>query len=261
MISTLPITRRVAETFVAEVAGLDLAEQRDAETLTWLERAVAENGVVILRDQKLAAEDIADIGGRMGEIEAHVFGQYRHEKVAEVSYVTNRNAKNEIDPFGVSRASMWHVDEPYKARPSKFTMLHALEVPTVKGGTWFADVQGAYDGLDANLRADVDGLMSSFKVRAGFASQHPTAYAHPLTGRRSIFVSPQHQIGFVGMENAEGIAFMNRLVEHATQPKYTYYHQWRVGDVLIWDGVGTLHRNAADGDPRERRVFLRTIVH
>lgn len=261
MLSTLPSTRRVAETFVAEVEGIDLAAQRDAETIGWLERAVAEHGVVILRRQSLAAEDIADIGKRLGRIEAHVFGQYRHEKVAEVSYVTNRNAQNEIDPFGVSRASMWHVDEPYKAQPSKLTMLHALEVPAMKGGTWFADAQGAYDGLDPAFRAEVDGLVSSFKVRVGFASQHPTAFIHPLTGRRGIFVSPQHQIGFVGMENADGIALMNRIVEHATQPRYTYYHQWQVGDVLMWDGIGTLHRNAADGDPRERRVFLRTIVH
>jgi taurine dioxygenase len=259
--STTPTIHRVAETFVAEVRGIDLATQRDADTMAWIERTLADHGVLIFHDQNLTAEMIADIGKKMGEIEAHIFGQYRHEDIAEVSYVTNRTRENEIDMYGVSRASMWHVDEPYKPYLAKLTLLHALEVPKVKGGTWFADAQGAYDALDPVMKERVDGLISSFSVKTGHSSQHPTAYVHPVTKRRGIFVSPQHQIGFVGMENDEGIALMNQLVDHATQPRFAYYHQWKVGDVVMWDDISTLHRNAVDSDPNERRIFLRTIVH
>ena len=259
--NTTPSIHKVAETFVVEVRGIDLATQRDPETIAWIEKTLAENGVLVFHNQKLSAEDIGDIGKKFGHIEAHIFDQYRHEAVPEVSYVTNRTRENEIDMYGVSRASMWHVDEPYKTYLAKLTMLHALEVPKVKGGTWFADSQGAYDALDPKMKARVDGLISSFSVKTGHKSQHPTAYVHPVTKRRGIFVSPQHQIGFVGMENDDGIALMNELVDHATQSKFSYYHQWKVGDVLIWDDISTLHRNAADSDPNERRIFLRTIVH
>ncbi len=261
MLQTTPKLRRVAKTFVAEVQGIDLKHQRDDETMRWIERTLAENGVLIFPNQKLEAVDVGDIGKRLGTIEAHIFGQYRHEEVPEVSYVTNRTRENEVDPFGVTRASLWHSDEPYKPQLAKLTMLHALEVQKEKGGTWFTDVQGAYDALPADLKKTCDGLTSSFKVKQGFASQHKTSYKHPVTGRVGILLSPQHQIGFTGMENDDGIKLMEKLLAHATQDDFTYYHKWKVGDVVMWDNIGTLHRNAADGNPEERRVFLRTIVH
>jgi alpha-ketoglutarate-dependent taurine dioxygenase len=51
------------------------------------------------------------------------------------------------------------------------------------------------------------------------------------------------------------------LAAHATQDRFTYYHSWRPGDLLIWDERATMHRGAGDSDPAERRVMLRTIVY
>lgn len=256
-----PAVRPVARTFVVEIDGIDLARDRDEDTIGWIEQAVAEHGVVIFRDQKLSAADVGDIGHRLGRIEKHIFEQYRHEDVEEVSYVTNRTREGEIDEYGVRRASLWHIDEPYKLYLAKLTMLHALEVPKVKGGTWYADAQAAYDALPPDMKARADTLVSHFKVPQGFESEHPTVAVHPRTGRRGLFLSPQHQIGFVGMTGEAGLKLMQELIDFATQDDFTYYHQWRVGDVVMWDDVSTFHRNAVDSDPAERRVFLRTIVH
>ena len=254
-------TRPVAKTFVVEIEGIDLATQKDDKTIEYVMSQVNEHGVVVLHNQHLSAQDIAEIGRKMGKIEKHLFNQYVHEEVDEVSYVTNRTREGEIDEFGVTRASLWHVDEPYKENLPKFTMLHALEVPSVKGGTEFADAQGAYDALPEEMKERLKGLDSVFKVRQGFESEHPAVAIHPVTGRPGIFISPQHQVGFTGMVDEGGMELMNELLAHATQEQFTYYHHWKVGDVVIWDDIGTLHRNPADSDPKERRVFLRTIVH
>ena len=90
---------------------------------------------------------------------------------------------------------------------------------------------------------------------------HPAVRQHPITGRNVLFVNPTHCHGFVGMDDGEAIPLIEELRDHATQDRFTYYHSWRVGDVVIWDEIATMHRGAGDADPRERRIMLRTIVH
>jgi alpha-ketoglutarate-dependent taurine dioxygenase len=63
------------------------------------------------------------------------------------------------------------------------------------------------------------------------------------------------------MDDAETVRLIEELRDHATQPKFVYYHSWRVGDVLMWDEIATMHRGAGDARPEERRIMLRTIVH
>ena len=84
---------------------------------------------------------------------------------------------------------------------------------------------------------------------------------HPRTGRSVLFVNPTHTHGFEGMADDEAVRLIEELRDHATQERFVYYHAWRVGDVLMWDEIATMHRGAADARPEERRVMLRTIVH
>lgn len=133
----------------------------------------------------------------------------------------------------------------------------------MKGGTEFADMRAAHDQMPATLRDKVEDLVAVFRVTVNGQSveaHHPTVWVHPRSGRRVLLVSPQHQVGFEGMENEEGIRVMDEILAFATQPRFLYYHQWRVGDVIMWDQTATLHRNPVDSDPSEPRIFLRTIV-
>jgi len=82
-----------------------------------------------------------------------------------------------------------------------------------------------------------------------------------VTGRRILFVNPMHTHGFIGMTREEAWPLIEELAEHATQDRFVYYHHWRVGDVLMWDELATMHRGAGDYRPGERRVMLRTIVY
>jgi alpha-ketoglutarate-dependent taurine dioxygenase len=130
----------------------------------------------------------------------------------------------------------------------------------VKGGTEFADMRAAHDGMPQALRDKVENLISVFRVRTGHEAHHPTVFTHPITGRKLLLISPQHQVGFEGQENQDGLDLMYEIEAHSTQPQYYYYHNWKVGDLLMWDQVATIHRNAVDSDPNEPRIFLRTIV-
>jgi alpha-ketoglutarate-dependent taurine dioxygenase len=256
-----PTLHPIGPVLGTEVRGIDLARDTDQATADWIKQTLAEKAVLVFRDQQMKAQDIAALGRRLGTITPHIFPEYRHPEVPEVSFVTNRDAEGNIDRFGVTRASKWHFDESYKEHLPRLTMLHALQVPKVKGGTEFVDMRSAHDAKPDALREKVEGLVSVFRPGKGGEAHHPTVYTHPVTGRRLLLISPQHQVGFEGMENEDGIALMYEIQDHATQPQFYYYHQWQVGDVVMWDQISTMHRNAVDSDPREPRIFLRTIVH
>ena len=160
-------------------------------------------------------------------------------------------------------------------------MLHALEVPSTKGGTMFADMCAAYDALPAAMKERLAGLTGLHGRTDGPAGarlydpdeemrrtdkkydeqRRPAVVPHPVTGRPILFVNPMHVHGFDGMSRDESWPLIEELAAHATQERFTYYHSWRVGDLLIWDERATMHRGAGDYHPEERRIMLRTIVY
>ena len=89
----------------------------------------------------------------------------------------------------------------------------------------------------------------------------PAVVPHPVTGRPILFVNPMHTHGFAGMTREQSWPLIEELGAHATQDRFVYYHQWQVGDLLMWDERATMHRGAGDSRPEERRVMLRTIVY
>jgi len=158
-------------------------------------------------------------------------------------------------------------------------MLHALELPSQKGGTMFADMCAAYDALPEGMKERLAVLTGLHGRTDGPAGERlygddkgatekrytevawPAVVAHPVTGRPILFVNPMHVHGFEGMTREEAWPLIEELAAHATQDRFTYYHSWRVGDLLIWDERATMHRGAGDYRPDERRIMLRTIVY
>src|ERR1051325_7647250 len=132
-------------------------------------------------------------------------------------------------------------------------MLYALEVPSAKGGTMFADMRAAYDTLPDKMKQRLAGLTGLHGTTDGPAGEKlygadkgrtdkeyheqppPPVTHHPVTGRPILFVNPMHCHGFVGMAREEAWPLIEELAEHSTQDRFVYYHSWRVGDLLIWD--------------------------
>jgi taurine dioxygenase len=263
-----------------EVIGIDLAAGLDDAAFAAIEAAFRDHPVLVFRNQRLDAPALAAFGARFGRPQPHILTQYRHPDHPMVSYITNVAADGGVDKFGVIRASTWHADETYEAELPRLAMLHALEVPAERGGTLFADMCAAYDALDEATKARLKGLTGRHGYTSGpdalrlygedyvrarnrgrREQLHPAVRRHPASGREVLFVNPTHCHGFVGLDDAEAFALIERLRDHATQDRFVYYHSWRVGDLVMWDEIATMHRGAGDAAPEARRVMLRTIVH
>jgi taurine dioxygenase len=275
-----PSLRPLGRALGTEVVGVDVSKKIEPGTLAWLERAFAEHPVLVFRDQRLDADELAAFGAQFGQPQPHILEQYRHEDRTDVSYITNVDRNGGVDRFGVIRASTWHTDETYEDKLPRLAILHALEVPSAGGGTMFADMRAAHDALSPAMRQRLEGLVGlhgrtdgpdarklygeayvSASNKARSERRHPAIKKHPVTGRPVLFVNPTHTHGFEGMTREDGVKLVEELRDHATQERFVYYHSWRVGDVLMWDEIATMHRGAADARPEERRVMLRTIVH
>src|SRR5258705_2210190 len=151
--------RPLGEALGTEVVGVDVSRPFDAATLEWIDRAFAEHPVMVFRNQRLGPADLAAFGAQFGRPQPHILDQYRHPDRADVSYITNVDKAGGIDRFGVTRASTWHTDETYEDALPRLAILHALEVPSAKGGTMFADLRRAYYELSPPMRHRLQGLV------------------------------------------------------------------------------------------------------
>jgi taurine dioxygenase len=275
-----PELRPLGEVLGSEVLGLDLAQLDDA-AFAWVKDAFAAHPVLVFRDQHLGAAELAAFGARFGKPRPHSLINYRYPGCAEVSYLRNVDDAGNIDWFGVKRATAWHTDSTYEHELPLLAILHALEVPSQRGGTVFADMYAAYEtlpqamkdrlatmtGLHGHTSGPAGGTLYRENEAAKTADKHydekawPAITTHPVTGKPILFVNPMHVHGFVGVTRDDAWELIEALARHATQERFTYYHHWRVGDAVMWDERATMHRGAGDYEPSERRVMLRTIVY
>src|SRR5207248_9222347 len=82
-----PQLRPLGETLDAEALGVDLSQPLDDATFAWVERAFAENPVLVFRQQQLGAAEIASFGRRFGAPRQHALIKYRHREYPEVSWL------------------------------------------------------------------------------------------------------------------------------------------------------------------------------
>jgi taurine dioxygenase len=274
--------RPLGEALGTEALGVDLSQSLDDDTAAWIKQSFAEHPVLVFREQTLGARDLAAFGERFGQLLVHSLVSYRHPEHPGVSWLTNVDADGNVDWYGVKRATDWHTDSTYEEELPLAAILHALEVPSRRGGTMFADMRAAYDALSPAMKDRLAGLTALHGRTDGPAGMRlyqdrgeekrrtdkdyqeqarPAVVAHPVTGRQILFVNPMHVHGFVGMAQDEAWQLIEELAAHATQDRFVYYHSWRVGDVVMWDERATMHRGAGDYHPDERRIMLRTIVY
>ncbi len=166
----------------------------------------------------------------------------------------------------------WHTDSTYMPLASKAGMLMALTVPPEGGETEFADMRAAYDALDEATKEQLDGLSAYHSLyhsqaKLGYvfktdnlygfhdkgAPLRPVIKTHPETGRKSIYTG-RHAYGIPGMSDQESEALLDKLMEDACQPPRVYRHQWKVGDLIVWDNRCVMHR-ARPYDPSYTRVL------
>jgi taurine dioxygenase len=263
----------------AEVYGVDL-RAIDDEIFARIHRAWLDHQVLLFRDQALTDEHLIAFSRRFGDLdEAPVqeSGQRFVEGHPEI-YVVSNVVQDGV-PIGSlgSGEAVWHTDMSYLPRPPKASVLYALEVPPSGGDTSFCSMYAAWDELPEALRRRADGLRvkhdgtynSGGYVRQGVmptddprtspGTLHPLVYVHPETGRRALYLGRRRNAYLEGLPLDESDALLDEIWAEATREPLTWRHQWRVGDLVLWDNRCTMHRRDAF-DPVSRRVMHRTQI-
>ena len=173
----------------------------------------------------------------------------------------------------------WHMDGLHdEGPPPKATLLSARRLSPVGGQTEFCSTYAAYDDLPAAERARCDTLRVVHSLVASKRYTDPDATPeqlerwrnhrgeteHPLvwqhrSGRKSVILgmSLDH---VADLSEQESRALVQRLNAHAMRPENVYRHEWQIGDLIMWDNCGVLHR-VVPYDPNSGRLMHRTTLH
>jgi alpha-ketoglutarate-dependent 2,4-dichlorophenoxyacetate dioxygenase len=276
---------QVGPCFAGEVDGIDLTSPLSSEDAAAVHAGMDEYAVLVFRGQNLNDEQQMSLTLALGAIEQSTNNSLRAkndirlpETFADVSNLDKNQHPFERDDrrrlFAIGNR-LWHSDSSFKPTPAKYSILNARSTPSKGGNTEFADMRAAYDALDNEMKAEVADLICEHsqvfsrqqlgftdftdEERERFAPVRQTLVrVHPTTGRVSLYLA-SHAGAIVGWPMPEARSFLRDLVEHATQREFVHKHEWRVGDLVIWDNRQTMHR-ARPFPAEEARDMRRTTL-
>lgn len=282
---TLKITPTGA-TLGARVEGLDLSRPLTPDVFAQLLQALGRHGVLSYPKQQLTARQLRDFSQHFGRLEVNVAGAYQDPELPEVMVLSNivENGK----PIGLADAGQdWHTDMSYAKLIAFTNVLYGMQIPhrdgQPLGNTAFCNMHAAYEGLPDRWKQRLEGMtvlhdfdkfwemmrrergstrppLTPAQRAARPPVSHPLFMRHPITGRRVLYCNPGYAIRVHEMAPAESDEALEFLFRHQTSPEFQYAHRWEVGDVLMWDNMGTIHNAIPDYRPDEPRLIKRCQV-
>ncbi len=269
----------------ARVEGLDLSVPLTDAQFVQLEQALGKYGVLSYPQQTLTSLQLKQFSERFGKLEINVANMYQEAGLPEVMILSNKVENGK--PLGLSDAGQdWHTDMSYSKMIAFTNVLYGLEIPhrdgEPLGNTEFCNMHAAYDDLPESLKTKLAGMTITHdfekfweKMRREKGQRppltdaqraakppvpHPIFMTHPITGKTVLYANPGYSMRINELPEAESDEILEFLFKHQLQAKYQYRHRWSVGDVLMWDNMGTLHNAVADYRPDEHRYIKRCQV-
>lgn len=262
--------RQLHPLFVAEVSGIDTGRPLAPETVRALTDAIDRYAVLVFHDQQLEDDRQMAFARHFGELEIPRSGRANVNRRLrpEISDISNLDEQGQLrgraDPrrFDQLGNRLWHTDGSFRRVPAALSMLYAHQVPRPgplgKGETEFADLRAAYDALPEAARSEIEDLVALHEVawsraQLGFTDllfgekdvlppvPQRLVRTHPGSGRKTLYLAA-HAAEIVGWPLPDGRLLLRELIEHATRREFVYRHEWREGDLVIWDNRCTMHR-------------------
>lgn len=227
-----------------------------------------QRGVLLFRELNLTDEEQLAFAQTLGEVIDQGFkGIYK---------ITLDPALNETADY-LHATVHWHVDGAQDMVPTRASLLTARVLSNVGGQTEFANTYAAYDDLTPDRKAEADRLhvvhsqeyiqramhldpseVQLTRWREHSEQVHPMVWTH-RSGRKSLL------LGFTagridGMGEEQGHRIIGDMQAWATQPQFVYRHEWTVGDLIIWDNTGVMHRVEAYPADSGRLLSRTTLV-
>jgi alpha-ketoglutarate-dependent 2,4-dichlorophenoxyacetate dioxygenase len=273
----------------AEVSGVDTARPLDDATISELWKAIDTHSVLVLKNQSITDAQLKAFAAPFGPLEigrAALQGGKRRLDIPEIGDISNLDIDNNIRTRDDRRRldmlgnRLWHTDASYMSVPVVLGMLFAVAVPPASalggGETEFADMRAAYDALDDEMKAAIDGLVVEHDIfwsrgQIGFTefppgerekyppSSQKLVRRHPGSGRKTLYLSA-HASHIVGWPVADGRLLLHDLNTHATQRQFVYSHKWVTGDLVIWDNRCTMHRGRPHDETQPRDLRRATTL-
>ncbi|MCV7055513.1 TauD/TfdA dioxygenase family protein [Mycolicibacterium gilvum] len=255
------------------VSGMTSSDFVTADAADMCTRLLAEHGVVVYQQAHISDADLVTFSRLLGDVVTASAGA--HPDHPEISPVTMDPAKSAL--AGLRRSTIfWHTDGLIDEVPQKATLLTAREVADDGGDTEFANTYAAFEALPADKKAQYETYRVVHSVAASQllltpdptpeqrekwnrapSREHPLVWKH-RDGRKSLLIGATAG-DIVGMDHEQGRAFLDEILEWSTQPQFVLHHTWTVGDLVVWDNTGMLHR-AIPYEPTSRRLMHRTTL-
>ena len=270
--------------FAAEAGGFDLSQALTPDQVREIDAGMNRFAVLVFRNQPLDQDQQVNFAKSLGPLDLGLRKlkrnphRFKHEELIDISNVGvdgEVTARDHAKVVGNIANQLWHSDSSFQRPRARYSMLQAIHLTSWGGETEFADLRAAYDGLPDRTKHELDGvkaehyaLHSRFMLGDTHYSDEqknslppvewPLVETHAGSGRKLLYVGIHCQ-RIPGMTLPEGRMLIMDLLEHATQPKYVYRHEWQVGDLVIWDNRATVHRGRRF-DLTERRELRRTTT-
>ena len=271
-----PVTGRIG----AEIRGVQLSGDLDAETVQAIEAALVRHKVIFFRGQN-----------HLDNAEHEAFASLFGDPVAHPTVPVAEGSRYllDLDSKEGYAASSWHTDVTFVDAYPKGSILRAITAPEAGGDTVWANTETAYEGLPEPLRQLANNLWAvhtndydyaaqfgvtkdspqSVKDRQKFQksvfastvyeTEHPVVRVHPVSGQRSLLLG--HFVrNFIGLNQKDSARLYNVLQDHVTREENVVRWRWEAGDVAFWDNRATQHRAVADF-ALQRRTLRRATIH
>ena len=271
--------RPIGAALAADIDGGDLSGALSPETMAAVKQAWGGHLVLRFRGQSVSDDDLTRFSRQFGELDwapvaaTNDAPEGREYIMVDSNVVENGQAIGQLGAY----EALWHTDMSYIAEPPMASVLYSLEVPPAGGDTGFCNMYRALETLPAELRRQIEGRVcrhdasrnSAGELRRGYVdapdpsqtvgADHPIVRTHTATGREALFLGRRRNAYIPGLSLADSEALLDALWAHATKDEFTWYQQWRAGDLILWDNRCVMHRRDAF-DPATRRVMHRTQV-
>ncbi len=249
----------------AEISGIDLTKPLTDLQVSELHEALAEHLVIFFRDQQIQPNNLKALGEHFGPLHKHVGDNGTRGTTAKpmdgdpIVRVLHFDEKSER----VAGGEIWHTDQSCAKVPPMGSILYLHTIPPKGGGdTMFASMYAAYDALSERMKAHLHGLTAVHDGTRDYGfgkdipvSTHPLIVKNPVTGRRSIFISPHNITKVNDVPSDESAAIISFLSAQCAHPDFQCRFRWRPHSIAFWDNRYTQHRALWDYYPNVRSGF------
>lgn len=273
-ISIRPLTQHLG----AEIGGVDFSRDLDDDVFGAILDAFLRYQVLLFSPGELSPAAQVAFARRFGEVQIHVMNQYHSGGFPELYRLSNLDENGRPNgKFPDQGTFVWHTDGSWRRVTGHATVIYGEVMPDTGGETHFCDMYGAYERLDASWKARVASLravhsldfsrnrrhghepMTEAQRLAVPPVDHPVVRTHPDTGRKCLYLG-DHAERIVGMPYDQGRALIDELNVLAVHVDLTYAHQWKVGQMVVWDNRCLMHRATTYDAATQGRVIRRCTV-